>query len=166
MPKDQDLCGFRLAWTALERDRRCTLRTVLRLPLVPHGQLSEFPVNQEVAHKRALKLSARHLLEALQCLDRCDRPAAKAALQAGLDLVKESQTCPELHDMAGQFRKLMQQLDGGDAGTVRKAASYSSSSISLGNISMSRSVRQFMALPPDQRTPEKFEELRRDEGFS
>lgn len=162
--QEKDLCRFRLAWTDLEHDRRCRLVCPLRLPLVPQGQLSEFPVNAEVAQKRALKLSARHLLEAMGYIDRRDRPGARAALQAGLDLVKEAQPCPELSDMVGQFQRLLQQLDGGDTGSVRKAACFSSSSVSLGSISMSRAVRQFMELPPEQRTPERFEELRRTYG--
>ena len=31
--------------------------------------------------------------------------------------------------------------------------------MSMGSISMNRGVREFMNLPPDQRTPEKFAEL-------
>ena len=160
-----ELCRFRLAWTERESELRKSLEKSLQLPVVARGQLCEFPVNPLVAQKHAHKLSARLLSEAIQSIDQQDLPGARARLQAGLNLLKEAESNPEITDSIRQFESLLQQLDGGQTSSVRKHASYASSSVSMGSISMNGSIREFLALPPDQRTPEKFEELRKSQGF-
>lgn len=162
---ERELCRFRLAWTERESELRRHLENSLQLPVVPRGQLSEFPVNPLVAQKHAHKLSARLLSEAIQSIDQKDIAGARAKLQAGLNLLKEADSNCEIADSIQQFQTLLQQLDGGQLGSVRKHASYASSSVSMGSVSMSGSIRRFLALPPDQRTPEKFEELRNSEGL-
>lgn len=159
MAAEVELCDFRLAWTEVATGQRQSLHETLRLPVVPHGQLSEFPVNEEVARKRALQLSARIMSEAIDLLDRQDRAAATKALNFGLHLLSEAGQAPELDDASKQFRRLLSNLAQGAVGSARKEAKFYSSSVSLGSVAISSGIREFMALPPEQRTPEKMQEL-------
>jgi Ca-activated chloride channel family protein len=155
----QDLCRFRLAWTDVQTGERQQTHHELRLPVVPHGQLSEFPLNHEVAQKRALQMAARILMEAVEAIDRRDTTAATSALKFGLHVVSEAGFSPELDDMARQLKALLKSLEIGAVGAVRKQASFYSSSTSLGSIALSGGIREFMALPAEERTPEKLQEL-------
>jgi Ca-activated chloride channel family protein len=161
---EKDLCRFQLSWWDIEADARRHVEARLRLPLVPRGQLSEFPVNPEVAQKRAIKASARFLQTAIEKIDARDKAGARAALQSGLSLIRESGSSPELADMAKQFQRLLTQLDQGDSGGARKMASYTSSSVSLSSVSTSRAIRKFIALPAEERTAERWEQLQREDS--
>ncbi|MBX3166468.1 MAG: VWA domain-containing protein [Candidatus Eremiobacteraeota bacterium] len=163
--EERDLCRFRLAWNEVETQNRQSTEVRLRLPVVPRGQLSEFPLNLEVAQKRALKLSARLLGEAIGKIDQKERAVARQALQAALDVLGEAPACAEIEQSRQQLQSLLQQLENGDFSGARKFATFASSSVSLGSIVMHGWVKAFMALPPDQRTPEKAEELRKASGW-
>jgi Ca-activated chloride channel family protein len=159
MLTEHDLCRFRLAYTDVQTGQRHHTHHTLRLPVVPAGQLSEFPLNPEVLQKRALQLSARTLQKAVALIDLNDTVGAKAALQSGLDLLSQAGTSAELADTANQLRQLLQSLERGAVGSVRKQATYYSGSVSLSSISLSGGIREFMALPAEERTPEKLNEL-------
>lgn len=159
MAAEVDLCDFRLAWTEVATGQRHSLHETLRLPVVPHGQLSEFPVNEEVAQKRALQISARIMRDAIDLLDRQDRTAATKALNFGLHVLAEAGRAPELDDASKQFQRLLSDLERGAVGSARKEARFYSGSVSLGSVMISSGIREFMALPPEQRTPEKMQEL-------
>lgn len=163
--EERDLCRFRLAWNDVETQNRQSTEVRLRLPVVPRGQLSEFPLNLEVAQKRALKLSARLLSDAITKIDQKDRGVARQALQSALDVLGEAPDCADIELARTQLQTLLQQLENGDFSGARKSATYSSSYSSMGSVVMHGWVRAFIALPPDQRTPEKAEELRKASGW-
>lgn len=155
----QDLCRFRLRWTAVESGKRRQLTHPLRLPVVPHGQLSEFPVCEEVLHKRALQLAGLRLKEAVALIDSHDKDGAKVALQRGVDIITEAGTSPELEAYAEKLKELLADLQRGANRSVRKQATYASSSMSRSSIVLSGGVREFMKLPVEERTAEKLQEL-------
>ena len=159
--RPQDLCQFRLAWTSSADGERHSIRQGFSLPVVPHGQLSEFPVNEEVYQKRAVQLAGRSLKEAVGFIDQRDYQAAKLSLKRGLEDLQEAQTSPELEDLRKQMEGLVLNLDQGHHNSVRKTATCSSRSIGYGSIVLSGipGLKEFMALPVDQRTPEKLREL-------
>ncbi|MFN8613192.1 MAG: VWA domain-containing protein [Vulcanimicrobiota bacterium] len=163
--QERDLCRVRLAWTEVESEVRRSTTVGLRLPVVPRGALSEFPFNAEVAQQRALKLSARLISNAIEKIDAKDRPGALAALEMALDVLNEADACAEIEQVSQQIARLRQQVENGELGVARKAASYSSSSISMGSVVMSGFIKAFLALPAEERTPEKLEELRRAHGW-
>lgn len=163
--EERDLCRFRLAWTGVEDQQRLCIDSQLRLPVVPRGQLSEFPLNTEVAQARALKLSARLLSEAISKIDQKDRGEARQVLQSALDILGEAEPCAEIEQTRKQVQELLQQLERGDFSGARKSATYASSSLSMGSVVLHGWVKAFLALPPDERTPEKAEELRRASGW-
>lgn len=154
-----DLCEFRLAWTELETGQRHHSMHSLRLPVVPQGQLSEFPLNLEVARKGALQASARCMREAIELLDRQDRDHAGKALRFGLQMLSEAGPHPELEDAARQFRRLLSDLERGAVGSARKEARSYSGSLSMGSVVLNSGFREFMALPAHERTQEKLNEL-------
>lgn len=159
------LCHFRLAWDEVETRQRHHCEASLRLPLVPTGQLSEFPIQAEVAQKRALKLSARLLSQAIEKISQKDRQVGRKALQAALDVLGEAPPCEEIAQARRQIESLVEQLERGDFRGASKSASYVSYASSLGSVSLHGWVKQFLSLPPDQRTAEKAEELRRASGW-
>ena len=154
-----DLCEFRLAWTELETGERHHSRHSLRLPVVPRGQLSEFPLDLEVARKGALQASARCMREVIELLDRQDRDHAGKALRFGLQILSEAGPHPELEDAARQFQRLLADLERGAVASMRKEARSYSGSLSLGSVVFNTGFREFMALPAHERTPEKLNEL-------
>ncbi|MBS2039505.1 VWA domain-containing protein [bacterium] len=163
--QERELCRVRLAWTEVESEVRRSTTVGLKLPVVPRGALSEFPLQPEVAQQRALKLSARLLSGAIEKLDCKDRDAALASLESALDALREADPCSEIEHITAQVVELKKQIENGQLGAARKQASYSSSSISMGSVVMSGFVRAFLALPPDERTPEKLEELKKAHGW-
>lgn len=163
--QERELCRVRLAWTEVETEVRRSTTVGVRLPVVPRGALSEFPLNVEVAQQRALKLSARLLSEAIAKIDQKDRGGALEALKSALDALRETEPSSEIEQTIAQIKSLEQQIVNGDLGNARKTASYSSSSMSVGSVVMSGFIRQFLALPPEERTPEKLEELRQANGW-
>ena len=163
--EERDLCRFRLAWTGVEEQQRLCIDAQLRLPVVPRGQLSEFPLNEEVAQIRALKLSARLLSDSIAQIDRKERTQARETLRAALDVLGEAEACDEIEQTRKQVQELVQQLERGDLSGARKGATYASSSVSMGSVALHGWVKAFLALPPDERTPEKAEELRKASGW-
>lgn len=159
--RSRDLCSFRLAWTEVEKGRRYHSEVVLQLPVVPAGALAEFPVDTEVAQQRAIKLSARLLSEAISQIDAKDREGARQTLARALSCLGECEQGPEIQQTRAQIQRLKAQLESGDVGGARKAARYSSVSSSVSSIVLHRGIREFLALPIEERTPEKFEEIRR-----
>jgi Ca-activated chloride channel family protein len=157
--EEQDLVRFRLAWTDVQTGHRHAMKHSLRLPVVPHGQLAEFPVNVEVMHKRAVQLSARVLKEAARAIERSDIATARKALEKGLESLREAGDSPELRQHVEQLSRMLRSLDTGSYNEVRKQAVSSFSSVSMGSVVLSGGVRQWMALPEHERTPEKLNEL-------
>lgn len=157
---ERELCRVRLAWTEVESEVRRSTTVGFKLPVVPRGALSEFPLNPVVAQQRALKLSARLLSNAITQIDARQRDQALANLESALDALREAEPCAEIEQTLSQILSLKQQVENGQMGVARKQASYSSSSISMGSVSMSGFIRAVMALAPEERTPEKVEELR------
>jgi Ca-activated chloride channel family protein len=163
--QQHELCHFRLAWSDVQTQRRHRCESSLSLPVVPRGQLSEFPLHLEVAQKRAIKLSARLLGQAIEKLGKQDRAVGRQALQSALDVLGEAPACEEIEQARSQIESLFVQLERGDFGGASKSASFVSSASSLGSVVMHGWVKQFLALPPELRTPEKADELRRASGW-
>ena len=158
----QDLVHFRLAWTDVESGRRHTMKHSLRLPVVPMGQLVEFPLNTEVLRKRAVQLAARVLKQAAKAIERHDHAGARQALQDGLAALREAGRSEELEQHVRQLTGMLRGLDTGSYSEVRKQAVSSSSSFSMGSMGsvlLSSGVKRWLELPEDQRTPEKLNEM-------
>jgi len=155
----QDLCRFRLAWTDVANGMRLHTHSNFCLPVVPHGQLSEFPVCVEVLQKRAVQLAGQTLKEAVAAIDRKDYPVAQVHLQSGLDSLAEAQPSAELQDLQAKLEKLMHSLKSGAYTSVRKEAVSSSQSIGSCSITLNPGLKAFLALPPEQRDPKKLMEI-------
>jgi hypothetical protein len=133
--------------------------THFSLPVVPHGQLSEFPLWVEVLQKRAVQLAGQTLKEAVAAIDRKDYPAARLHLQSGLDSLAEAQSSEELLDLKTKLEKLTQCLNTGAYTAVRKEAVFSSQSIGSCSLTFNPGLKAFLALPPEQRDPKKLMEI-------
>lgn len=156
----QDLCRLKLSWTNVEKGVVEDCIHEFQLPVVPHGQLEEFPVCQEVLQKRAVQLAGRTLSEAVAHIDKGEGKEAKRVLESGLKTLKEAGTAPELADYAQQFRGLLEKLERGSVNAVRKGATSIGRSVSMGSVSLiSGPLKEFMALPAEERTQEKLKEL-------
>ncbi len=157
-----DLCRFHFEWTDLESGERRACEQGCRLPVVPFGQLDEFCLNTEVMQKRAIQIVAKALHAAVQQIDNNDTEAAKLTLRQGLETLKEAGSSPEIIENTKNLEKLLSELDGGSQTSVRKGAVSSASSISMSGFSsvvISGGFREFLALPEQERTPEKLAEL-------
>jgi Ca-activated chloride channel family protein len=159
MRGERDLLELRLAWTSVETGEREVMTHRLRLPVVPFGQLSEFPRCPEVMQKRAVQLSARVLKEAAKLIDKRDHEGARAALRAGLDALHEAGPAPDLQYPIEQLNRMLEGLNSGSYNEVRKQATFSSTSWSSSSMCLSGFVREWMALPEAERSPERLNEL-------
>lgn len=156
----KDLCRLKLSWTNVETGELEECVESFRLPVVPHGQLEEFPVCQEVMQKRAVQLAARTLSEAVSHIDKGESKAAKRVLEEGLRTLKEAGSSPDLLDYAQQFQSLLTKLERGSVAAVRKGATSISRSVSIGSVSLiSGPMKEFLALPTHERTQERLMEL-------
>jgi Ca-activated chloride channel family protein len=159
MVKEQDLCRFRVAWTEVQSGQRQRLERSLLLPVVPFGQLSEFPNHPEVAQKRAVQVAARALKDAVNLIDGKDVEQARQALRYGLEVLAETQPSAEVAATAKELRRLMESLERGALAAVRKQATFYSSSVSASSISLSGFGRALMELSPEERTPERIRQI-------
>lgn len=155
----QDLCVFRLAWTESESGARKRLYQTLHLPVVSSGQLSEFPGSDEVLQKRAVQLSAVAQKKAVKQIDAQDYDGAKKTLRLAVQQLGEARPSEELTHQTRDLTRLLENLERGAYASVRKEATYSSMSLASSSIVLSGGIRKFLALPPEERTPEKLQEL-------
>lgn len=158
---EQELCRFDLSWTNVHTGERFTTEHALTLPAVPHGQLSEFPLHPEVAHKRLLQQSARLLEKAVHQIAEHDIDGAGKTIRFGLEALEEAQGegDRQLEDAAVQFRQLLASLARGASNDARKQATFYSSVVSSSSLILTGPMRDFLALPVEQRTEEKLREL-------
>lgn len=158
----KELCCLDLAWTSVETGRKRRLKDAFTLPVVPHGQLIEFPLCDEVMQKRALQLAAQKLREAVVQIDAHNHEKAREVLQIGLDTLNEATPSSEIENHKQKLRRLQEDLVRGATRSVRKEATYASRSVSYSSINLSGGVQKFLALPAAERTPEKLRELMGD----
>ncbi len=158
----RSLCEFTLSWTEVQSGLRNQTRQKLSLPVVPHGQLSEFPLDQRVMASRAVQLAAACMKKATELLGSQDQEQARVGLEEGLATLDEAGHSPRLEELKGQLRQLLQKLEQGQVAEVRKQASFSSRSVSYSSIVLSGGVKQWLNLPEAERTPEKLRELMGD----
>ncbi len=160
----RDLCRLRLAWTEVGTGLRQRVMKHFSLPVVPYGQLSEFPVVEEVAQKKAVQLAGETLREAVQALDRYHLAEARGRLIAGLDLLREVEPSQDISDLAQQMNALLSDLDRGETANVRKQATSSSQFISSGSLCMAKipALAKWHALPESERTTEALKSLFRE----
>ncbi len=130
-----------------------------RLPVVAHGQLSEFPGHPEVLEKRAVQLAAAETKKAVALLDRRDYGTAREVLREALATLEEAGPSKALESQVSQLKKMLERLEAGAYQVARKQATFSSVSSSMSSLTLSRGFREFLALPPEERTPERLEQL-------
>lgn len=158
-PREVELCEVNLNWHDLETGELHRTKTMLSLPTIPHGQLSEFPLHSEVTRKRAVQDAVRLIHQAAEFMGRRDQGQAKKALQEGISSLQLVDSSPEVEDTLKQLRKLLSDLDRGHTSEARKHASSYSSLSSASSPVMSRGIKEFIALPEEMRTPEKLREI-------
>lgn len=158
-----DVCRFRLEWNDLDSGERQHIEETLRLPVVPFGQLCEFGVHEEVRQKQVIQLTAKALQDSVRQLDARDPTGARTTIKVALQTLHKAGHSPEIQENIENLTKLLAKIDAGSLASVRKVATSSSSSMSLGNfgsVTLSgRGFREFLALPESERTPEKLQEL-------
>ncbi|MGE0495756.1 MAG: VWA domain-containing protein [Vulcanimicrobiota bacterium] len=158
-PEPLELADFRLAWTDCQSGERHHFHQRLILPVAPYGQLSEFPFQAEVMRKRAVQLAARALKKAVRMIDTKKFDRARTTVEAGLDFLAEAGSSPELDHHTQQLTRLLKNLDNGAYNEVRKQATFASISSCSSSLVLSSGVREFLALPPEERTPERLNQL-------
>ena len=166
MPQPKDLVRVVLSYTDREMGRRCQVSETLRLPCIEHARLDEFPVCTEVLQKRALQLAARGLSAAQKFLAAHKPEEAKATLEEALRELSETERNPQLEAQMADIQDMLSALERREYQSVQKAASFRSLSISSSSITFSGlPIKEWMALPEHERTPERMQQLMRDAGF-
>jgi Ca-activated chloride channel family protein len=153
------LCEFELQWTAVEQEKAESLRGSLQLPVVPFGQLEEFPVHHQVIQKRAVQLALNCVSRAIRHLDAGQRTEAEEAVREGLLTLQEAGSSDQLDDLKQQLEGLKARLQRGEVKEMRKVATYSMSSVSLGGGGLAKLLKEFQALPKSEQTTERMKEL-------
>lgn len=157
--QEVDLGEINLRWTDVQTGEVCETSEVLRLPVVPYGQLSEFPPHPEVTRKKALQEATCLMRDSVELMGRQSYSQAEAKLKEAISTLVTFEEAPEVKTTLEQLRQLLADLDRGQAAHARKQASSYYSSYGSSSIVISHGFREFMALPEEQRTPEKLREL-------
>lgn len=161
----EEICSVRLTWSDVMTAKRLRKEQSLILPAVPLEMLQEFPIVPEVLQKRALQISARLMKEATERLLLNEIDAVKKLLKEGIRLLQEVEpSTPELRDAIKSFQNMLCDLHQGHKASARKQAAYYSSSVSSSSIVSSGAVRAFLALSPQERTPERLQALFKTES--
>lgn len=164
--REVDLGEVNLRWTDVQTGEVCETSEVLRLPVVPYGQLSEFPPHPEVTRKKALQEATCLMRDSVELMGRQNYSQAEAKLKEAVSSLVQFEETPEVKSTLEQLQQLLADLERGQTAHVRKQASSYYGSCSSGSIVISHGFREFMALPEDQRTPEKLKELLERDTFS
>ncbi len=157
--QEVDLGEISLRWTDVQTGEVRETSEVLRLPVVPYGQLSEFPPHPEVTRKKVLQEVACLMRDSVELMGHQSYSQAEAKLKEAVSSLEQLEATPEVRTALEQLRQLLGDLDRGQAVHARKHASSYVSSYGSSSLVVSRGFRDFMALPEDQRTPEKLKEL-------
>lgn len=156
---EQDLLRLKLEWTNLESGEVGQMSETFQLPVIPHGQLAEFPVNPLVLQKKNLQLAAGALRQVTHLIDQRNFGQAEVVLKDTLGVLQESEPNPDIQFYQGRLKELLARIRRGETKSVRKEAICTSSSLSIGSFGLSSWIRDFANLPPEERTPQKFQEL-------
>lgn len=124
MPKEGELCRFRLAWTSPKVEERQSLRVGWSLPAVGEATWNTLAVNIEVQERAALLLIARLKKAATACLDRGDREGAVRQLEEAKRLLAAAPPTPEMLREAEALALIEQHLASGALDKFQKHASY------------------------------------------
>lgn len=163
MPKPGELVRFHLRYREVESGKREATSTVLELPVVPFGQLTEFPINPAVGQRRALQLAANAIEEAIKQIDQRNFDGAKATLNDGLRVLGEAETSPDLDGMSERIQDMLRSLEQRQVMSARKQGKFTSVSYSAGSVSSMSFIKDYMKLPESERTPEKLKEMMDDQ---
>ena len=155
----QDILNLKLRWIDLESGETDQVIERLQLPVVPHGQLEEFPVNPFVLQKKTLQIAATALKEVTQLIDQRNFGQAEQLLKDTMAVLEEAEPNSDIQFYHGRLKEMLEGIRRGETSAVRKESLCTSSSISLGSFSLSSWIREFSDLPAEERTPEKFQEL-------
>ena len=158
-PQAADLCEINLDWYDLETGERQQIKEVLRLPAVPHGQLSEFPLHPKVTQKKAIQEAVRLIDHAVALIGRREHAQARQALQEGISTLELVSSSPEVEDALKQLRKLLADLHQGQTSEARKHASSVVRNYGSFSLAASPGVSEFLNLPKEMQTPEKLKEI-------
>ena len=167
VPEARDLAICVLDYTDRETGRRFRVTETLRLPRIEYARLDEFPVDVEVLQKRALQLAARGLKSAQQCLTDRRYDEAKEVLEKAIRELQEAEPSPELQIQVDEIRDMLEALKRQEYQSVQKQATYRSVSMSSSSIvlsGLSGPLKLWGKLPPEERTPQRLQELCRDAG--
>ncbi len=158
-PQTVDLCEINLEWCDLETGERQQIKEILRLPVVPHGQLSEFPLHPKVIQKKAVQEAVRLIEHAVALIGRREQAQARQALQEGISALELVHSSPEVEDALKQLRKLLADLHQGQTSEARKHASSVARNYSSFSLAASSGLKEFIALPKEMQTPERLREI-------
>lgn len=156
------ICGVRLGWTSVRSSGRDYGWQEFGMDSQPATRLDEFPIDREVAVHRALQISSRALAEAVQLLGQREQEKARLCLEETLATLSEGPDHRELKASKDRLKQLLAKLQAGRVGEVRKQASSDVRSVSMGSFSFSPFARQFLALPVEERTKERLEQILRE----
>lgn len=115
-------CGIRLAWDAPSQAERRVMRTTLQLPVVPPGQMGDYPANPEVLQQIALLMAARARQEAIERVDMGDVAGASAVLNRANQSLAAAPPSPALSEESAMLSDLSQGFSTGDLSSTRKKA--------------------------------------------
>jgi Ca-activated chloride channel family protein len=167
MPVPGDLCTFHLDYTDRETGRRFRVSETLKLPCIEYARLDEFPVDVEVLQKRALQLAARSLKSAQKCLVDRRYDEAREVLEKAVCELEEAESSTELEQQVDEIRSMLEALERREYESVQKKATFQSVSVSSSSIvlsGLSGPLKLWGKLPPEERTPERLQEMCRDAG--
>ncbi|MEO0536791.1 MAG: VWA domain-containing protein [Cyanobacteria bacterium P01_A01_bin.123] len=116
------LCDVRLAWDAPGQPERQIMRTALQMPVVPVGQLGDYPADPEVQQQVAMLMAARARKEAIAKADTGDLAGASAVLIQANQCVAAAPQSSALSQESAMLRDLSQGFSAGKVSSTRKKA--------------------------------------------
>ena len=112
------------------------------------------------------ELAARGLKTAQKALAARQYQEAEDILKQALAELQEVEPSSQLQEQMTEIRGMLRGLDRREYQSVQKAASYRSLAISSSSITLSElPIKEWMALPEDERTQERLKQMMEDAGF-
>lgn len=124
--KAANLCQFRLAWNQPQQSQRQVLKVALNLPGIGSGQLSDFPVNEEVQQWVTLLMAARARQEAIRQIDQGNYDQAMDVLSCARVEAAACAPTPMMAEEVELLSQLESDLHHREYKKTRKQALYQS----------------------------------------